>query len=178
MLITKVPLQIRQYIALPVVGNILRMGAEGKSVFDIGPHSELEPAVRAFRVLLLLGQRLRYLMDDRLRADGLTTQQAALLTAVAALGTPSLKQAADVIGTTHQNAAQLVAALERKGFLRVEQDPDDRRRRRLVLTETNARYWQGRDTGDFAAVGEWFAGLEPAELSTLVALAERVLGAL
>ena len=91
-------------------GNILHMDVPGKSVFDIGPDSGLEPGVRAFRVLLLVGQRLHRLMDQRLRADGLTTQQAALLTVVTALGRPSLGEAADAMGTTHQNAAQLVAA--------------------------------------------------------------------
>lgn len=160
------------------MGNILGMAAQGKSLFDIGPQSDLDPEVQAFRVLLLLGQRLRSLMDDRLRADGLTTQQAALLTAVTALGSPSLTEVAQALGTTHQNAAQLVTALERKDFLRVEPDPADKRRRRLVPTETSTRYWQARDDGDFAAVREWFAALDAEELRTLLSLTERVLASL
>src|SRR6266508_3990415 len=64
-------------ILLTTTGNILHM-------------SSAPPPVRAFRTVLLLAQTLRYLMDDRLRADGLTTQQAALLTVVAGLGRPSL----------------------------------------------------------------------------------------
>ncbi|BCY05354.1 MarR family winged helix-turn-helix transcriptional regulator [Actinoplanes sp. L3-i22] len=146
-----------------------------QTLFDLGPDSQLTPPVRAFRLALLLGQRLRYLMDDRLRADGLTTQQAALLTAVRALGTPALTEAAAAMGTTHQNAAQLVAALERKGMLRIEPDPADKRRRRLVPTEAGARYWAERDTGDEAAVAEWFAALTPAELATWSALSQRIL---
>ncbi len=144
-------------------------------MFDIGPGSDLEPAVRAFRVLLLVGQRLHRLMDQRLRADGLTTQQAALLTVVTALGRPSLGEAAEAMGTTHQNAAQLVAALTRKDFLRAEPDPADRRRRRLIATETNDRYWRGRDAADHDAVADWFSTLTDGELQTLTALAERLL---
>jgi len=150
------------------------MTTPGKSVFDIGPDSNLEPAVRAFRVLLLLGQRLHNLMDDRLRADGLTTQQAALLTVVTALGRPSLGEAADAMGTTHQNAAQLVAALTRKEFLCVEPDPTDRRRRRLIATETNDQYWRGRDAADHNAVADWFSTLTDSEIQTLTTLAERL----
>jgi hypothetical protein len=37
-------------------------------------------------------------------ADSLTTQQAAMITVVDLLGTPSLSQAATALGTTHQNA--------------------------------------------------------------------------
>ncbi|TYC18549.1 winged helix DNA-binding protein [Actinomadura syzygii] len=159
-------------------GNILHMDVPGKSVFDIGPDSDLEPSVRAFRILLLAGQRLHRLMDQRLRADGLTTQQAALLTVVTALGQPSLSEAADAMGTTHQNAAQLVAALTRKEFLRVEPDPSDRRRRRLIATETNDQYWRGRDAADHNAVADWFSTLTDTELQTLNTLVERLLKSL
>jgi DNA-binding MarR family transcriptional regulator len=145
--------------------------------FNTGPGSALEPPVRAFRTLLLLAQRLRYLMDDRLREDGLTTQQAALLTAVIALDGPALGEAAAALQTTHQNAAQLVAALERKGLLRVEADPSDRRRRRLVATEANEPFWAERDRGDQDAIASWFAVLSPDELATLCSLADRVLQA-
>lgn len=156
------------------------MESRGKTVFDLfdlDPQSAqpLDPGVRAFRLALLLGQRLRHLMDERLRVDGLTTQQAALITAVTMLGGPSLTKVANCLGTTHQNAAQLVAALERKGFLRVEPDPTDRRRKRLIATDTNTEYWRGRDAGDHEAVGQWFAGLEPDELETFVRLAVKVL---
>lgn len=152
------------------------MEPRDKTVFDIDPHSQLDPSVRAFRLALLLGQRLRHLMDERLRVDGLTTQQAALITAVGVLNGPSLTKLATCLGTTHQNAAQLVAALERKGFLRVEPDPADGRRKRLVATEANDRYWKERDAKDHDAVSEWFAGLDEAELETFVKLTERVLG--
>ena len=145
--------------------------------FNTGPGSALEPPVRAFRTLLLLAQRLRYLMDDRLREDGLTTQQAALLTAVIALDGPALGEAAAALQTTHQNAAQLVAALQRKGLLRVEADPADRRRRRLIATEANEPFWGARDRGDQDAIASWFAVLSADELATLCSLADRVLQA-
>ncbi|MEO5877958.1 MAG: MarR family transcriptional regulator [Streptosporangiaceae bacterium] len=135
----------------------------------------LDPAVRAFRVLLMTGQRLQTLMDERLRPDGLTTQQAALLTVVGALDRPSVTEAARALGTTHQNAAQLVTALTRKDFLRTEPDPTDRRRTRLIATETSEAYWHERDPADFTALAGWFSPLTPAELQTLTTLAERLL---
>ena len=51
---------------------------ESKPLFNVGADSKLAPPILAFRALLLVAQRLRYLMDERLRAAGLTTQQAAL----------------------------------------------------------------------------------------------------
>jgi DNA-binding MarR family transcriptional regulator len=154
------------------------MSDREKALFDLGENSQLTPSVRAFRATLVLAQRLRYLMDDRLRADGLTTQQAALLTVVRALGRPALSEAAAALGTTHQNAAQLVAALERKGMLRTEADPADKRRRLLAATAEGARYWSERDAGDEEAVADWFASLTPDEVATFSALAERILAGL
>lgn len=151
------------------------MFAPRQSPFDIGPGSGLDPPVRAFRAVLLLAHRLRTLMDERLRPDGLTTQQAALLTVVAGLGRPSLGEVATVMGTTHQNVAQLVSALQRKGMLQVERDPADHRRRRLLVTGDSRSYWQERDSADRAAVAAWFEALSEHELATLCGLVERVL---
>lgn len=146
-----------------------------EELLGIGPDSTLDPSIRAFRTVLTLAQRLRYAMDERLRADGLTTQQAALITVVAAAGQPSLAEAAAALGSTHQNVAQIVAALVRKDLLKVEPDPADKRRKLLSTTNHNAAYWKQRDEGDFAAVADWFGDLTPAELETFSALAGRVL---
>ncbi|MEP7023419.1 MAG: MarR family winged helix-turn-helix transcriptional regulator [Actinomycetota bacterium] len=151
------------------------MSPQGKLLFGTGPDSDLEPPVRAFRILLLLAQRLRYLMDDRLRPDGMTTQQAALLTVVTALGRPSLTEAAAALGSTHQNAAQLVTALERKKLLATGPDPADRRRRLLWVTGASGEYWRQRGDGDQAAVAGWFAALSASEIELLCSLAGRLL---
>jgi DNA-binding MarR family transcriptional regulator len=154
------------------------MSSPGKPLFGTEPGSGLEPPVRAFRILLLLAQRLRYLMDDRLRPDGMTTQQAALLTAVAALRRPSLSEAAAALGSTHQNVAQLVAALQRKKLLDVVPDPADRRRRLLSVTPASQGYWRQRDDGDHAAIAAWFAALSAPEIADLCTLAGRLLDSL
>lgn len=151
------------------------MSSRSKKLFGIGAGSELAPSVRAFRTTLMLAQKLRYEMDERLRADGLTTQQAALITAVKALGKPSLAEAAAALGSTHQNVAQIVAALQRKELLAVEPDPTDKRRKLLSATNHSAAYWRQRDAGDIAAIDDWFGNLSPAELETFCVLAERVI---
>ncbi|MEI8407497.1 MULTISPECIES: MarR family winged helix-turn-helix transcriptional regulator [unclassified Kribbella] len=149
-----------------------------EELVGIGAGSELAPSVRAFRTTLMLAQKLRYAMDERLRADGLTTQQAALITVVTAMGKPSLAEAAAALGSTHQNVAQIVAALVRKDLLQVEPDPADRRRKLLSATNHSTAYWRERDAGDFAAVADWFADLSPAEIETFCDLSGRVIARL
>ncbi|MEV6410822.1 MarR family transcriptional regulator [Kribbella sp. NPDC051718] len=149
-----------------------------EDLLGIGPASALEPSIRAFRTTLTLAQRLRYAMDERLREDGLTTQQAALITVVVAAGKPSLAEAAAALGSTHQNVAQIVAALVRKDLLQVEPDPADKRRKLLSATNHSASFWKERDAGDFAAVADWFGDLTPAELETFCDLSDRVIARL
>jgi DNA-binding MarR family transcriptional regulator len=130
--------------------------------------------IRTFRLILVLAQRLRALMDQRLRPDGLTTQQAALITVVDAFGTPSLKQVAAALSTTHQNAKQIAVALERKGFLEIAPDPADRRVRRLATTAKSRDYWSRRSPDDHELVLDWFAALSEPEVELLFELLLRV----
>jgi DNA-binding MarR family transcriptional regulator len=130
--------------------------------------------IRSFRLIVLLAQELRTLMDQRLRPDGLTTQQAALISVVEAIGTPSLAQAAAAFGTSHQNLKQIADALGRKGFLRITRDKNDARIRRLSTTPKSRRHWQQRSLADQQAVLEWFATLSPRDAQTLFRLLLRL----
>jgi DNA-binding MarR family transcriptional regulator len=126
--------------------------------------------IRTFRLIIVLAQELRTRMDQLLREDDLTTQQAALLTVIDALDEPSIGQAAEALGTTHQNIRQLADPLERKGFVRIAADPADRRIRRLATTPQNAATWQRRGDADQRRVLEWFGQLTAAEARDLFRL--------
>jgi DNA-binding MarR family transcriptional regulator len=130
--------------------------------------------VRTFRLIVLVAQELRTLMDQLLRGDGLTTQQAAMIIVVDLLGTPSLSQAAAALGTTHQNARQLADALQRKGFLQISTDQADARVRRLSTTAKSTSYWRDRSAADQQQVLDWFGDLTPAEAQTLFDLLAKV----
>jgi DNA-binding MarR family transcriptional regulator len=130
--------------------------------------------VRTFRLIVLVAQELRTLMDQLLRGDGLTTQQAALITVVDMLGTPSLSEAAAALGTTHQNVRQLADVLERKGLLRVGADETDGRVRRLSTTARSAAYWRRRSPADQQQVLAWFGDLTQDEARTLFELLVKV----
>jgi DNA-binding MarR family transcriptional regulator len=154
------------------VPGVHSLGLDESEAARLGP--DRATRIRTFRLIVLLAQELRTLMDQLLRADGLTTQQAALITAVEAIGSPSLSQAAGVLGTTHQNAKQIATALERKGFLRIDSDDGDRRVRRLVTTARSRSYWRQRSPSDYEHVLGWFADLSESEAETLFELLLRV----
>ncbi|NIK58193.1 MarR family winged helix-turn-helix transcriptional regulator [Kribbella shirazensis] len=133
---------------------------------NLPEHSLL--AVEAFRTTLSLAARLRAAMDKRLREDGLTTQQAALITVVEAAGSPSLSDAAAALACSRQNLKQIASALQRKGLVELRADPDDARTTRLVATQQSRDYWASRDTSDVDAVVSWFEALDAPALRALL----------
>lgn len=131
--------------------------------------------VDLFRLLVALGIRMRSRMDRRLAEVGLTTQQAVVLTVVeTADHSPTISDVQRVLGTTHQNARQLVEVLERKGLLLVDQDPHDRRAKRLRPGPAVAATFGRREDGDRAAVREWTSALDDDEAAVLVRLLARL----
>jgi DNA-binding MarR family transcriptional regulator len=144
------------------------LGLPGEHAAALG--EDRATRIRTFRLILLLAQELRTLMDQLLRDDRLTTQQAALITIIDTLGQPSIKQAAATLGTTHQNIKQLAGSLARKGFIEFLEDPTDARVRRLATTAKSHRTWQRRGTDDQERVLEWFSELSKPDAHALFEL--------
>ncbi len=99
-----------------------------------------------FAKIFLLNNKLQYIIDKELQKDQLTTKQFLLIAAVEKgfNRPPSLKEVAYALGTSHQNIKQIANQLQRKGFIAMEKDSDDRRVTRLNVTEKNRRYWDSR----------------------------------
>jgi DNA-binding MarR family transcriptional regulator len=131
-------------------------------------------AVGIFRMLIYCGSRLRYRFDQRLAEDDLTSQQGILLTVVRTRGQPRLGEVATAMATSHQNARQIAAALERKGMLRIVKDADDARARRLAITALGIKAWKTRDAGDFRAIGGWLSDMSKSEQHALRVLLQRL----
>lgn len=135
-----------------------------------------EPSVQLFRVVLTLATHLRTRMDQRLAEIDLTIAQAGVLTFVSASERPpTLGETARSLGTSHQNARQVVAALERKGMIEVRPDPVDGRVRRLAVTARVAETFVDRDLADHGEVARWLSALTEDEQRQAVSLLHRVL---
>lgn len=126
----------------------------------------IQKNIDLFAYIFLLAQRLEYISNKLLEADQLTTKQFLLLaiTEKAFDHEPSLKEVADVLGTTHQNVRQMVNQLEKKGFIEVFKDPKDKRVNRLRTTEVNRSYWDSRAERQTGEVLEMFKGFTDDEI--------------
>lgn len=131
--------------------------------------------IRAFRLLIGTAQSMRALLDRDLAPAGVTTQQAAMASFIESRAEPPrISDVAGAMNMSHQNVKQIAAALERKGFVEIVPDDEDRRARRLVLTAEHRRFWRRRNARDFANVARWTAPLSDDEVATLLGLLARV----
>lgn len=131
--------------------------------------------VRLFRLLLAEATLLRARLDRDLAPSGVTAQQAVLLSWIEARAAPpTLGEVAIGLAMTHQNVKQIAAALERKGFLEIVVDGEDRRVRRLVLTARHRRFWKRRNRNDHSQVQSWLAAYDDEEVRTMLRLLGRL----
>lgn len=72
---------------------------------------------------------------------------------------PTLRQLADIMGTSHQNCKQLLLKLEKKGFVAFEADAADRRKQRIRLTESCLSFCRANDDRSTALMQQMFAGI-------------------
>ncbi len=112
--------------------------------------------------IFLLGRRLEYIVDKELAKDNLTAKQFLMIAVIEKMfeEPPSIKEVADALGSTHQNIKQMANQLERRGFIEIERDENDRRVLRLKVTEKNREYWDSRATDHERFILEIFSGLD------------------
>lgn len=81
---------------------------------------------------------------------------------------PTLRQLAEVMGTSHQNCKQLLLKLEGKGFVALTPDPDDRRKQRIALTEKCLRFCQSNERRSMELMQRMFAGIPEEDILTTI----------
>jgi DNA-binding MarR family transcriptional regulator len=130
-----------------------------------------EPDMRMYMVvqhLFICDILLEQLMNRELEKDGLTVKQFQLLWTIGNMeNPPTIKETARQMCTSHQNIKQIGLLLQKKGFIRMEKDPSDRRTWRLHLTEANEFYWKRRAPDHDLAIRKIFQEIPEEDLSIL-----------
>ena len=87
-----------------------------------------------YGMLFALSNRIQTYGDSQIK--DITLKQHFVLVVLNLFGTeaPTLKELADGIGCSYQNLKRMLVILEKKGYVTVLQDPDDKRKMRIVDT--------------------------------------------
>ena len=81
---------------------------------------------------------------------------------------PSIKDMADFLGCTHQNANKLYAKLLQDDYIVSQQDGNDRRKQRIYLTDKALNFLADNKVGSSKSVEDIFSVVSDAEMEVLI----------
>jgi DNA-binding MarR family transcriptional regulator len=131
--------------------------------------SRIDMARFTLVMVFMVEQRWRYFIDKELEPDNITMNQWLMLIVIASgfRTPPSIREVAEAMSTTHQNVKQIAAGLERRGFMTLERDPDNRRIIRLKVTDRCLDLFKRREENDKKAMYSMFENLTDDEMKAM-----------
>lgn len=87
-------------------------------------------------------------------------------------GNPTINQLSEVMGSSHQNVKQILLKLEKKGFVKMISDEQDKRKQRIQITASCEEFCNSRDEECQRKLEHLFTGISDEEFFTAI----RVIG--
>lgn len=87
---------------------------------------------------------------------------------------PTIKELAEIVGSSHQNVKQLLLKLENKGFVSIYVDEEDKRKQRICLTESCLEFCNRNDDMSMLVMNKMFDGISEKDLKTTIKTITRI----
>lgn len=81
---------------------------------------------------------------------------------------PTIKELAEIMGSSHQNVKQILLKLERKAFVNIVVDEKDKRKQRIELTEYCREFCQKNDEVSSHIMKKMFDGISEEQLQVTI----------
>ena len=81
---------------------------------------------------------------------------------------PTVKELAEIMGSSHQNVKQILLKLEKKGFVNITVDEKDKRKQRIELTDYCRGFCARNDEMTAKVMGKMFEGVSDEQLQVTI----------
>lgn len=81
---------------------------------------------------------------------------------------PTIRELAEILGSSHQNVKQILIKLEKKDFVRITPDEKDKRKQRVELTERCMEFCSQNDDMSIGIVEKLFGGVSEEQLKITI----------
>lgn len=81
---------------------------------------------------------------------------------------PTVKELAEIMGSSHQNVKQILLKLEKKGFVRITADERDKRKQRIELTDYCREFCIKNDEMAMGIMKKMFSGISEEQLQATI----------
>ncbi len=114
---------------------------------NIDKTNKIPDEAMIFGLLLIISNKMNTLLEREFKEFDVTTKQWFLSETINSLfdSPPTLKEAGNAMGSSHQNVKQVAIKLQEKGLLTLEKDKKDARVTRLRMTEQSYDFWKQTD---------------------------------
>lgn len=83
-------------------------------------------------------------------------------------GKPTVKELAEIMGSSHQNVKQILLKLEKKGFVTIIVDKNDKRKQRIELTDYCRDFCEKNNEMTMSILKKMFAGVSEEQLQVTI----------
>ena len=81
---------------------------------------------------------------------------------------PTVKELAEIMGSSHQNVKQILLKLEKKGFVNITVDERDKRKQRTLLTPYCMEFCAKNDEASMVLLKRMFEGVSEEQLQVTI----------
>ena len=81
---------------------------------------------------------------------------------------PTVKELAEIMGSSHQNVKQILLKLEKKSFVRITADTQDKRKQRIELTDYCREFCEKNDEMSLSIMKRLFDGVSEEQLQVTI----------
>lgn len=81
---------------------------------------------------------------------------------------PTVKELAEIMGSSHQNVKQILLKLQKKGFVHITVDENDKRKQRIELTDYCREFCVKNEGMTNLAIGKMFEGVLQEQLQVTI----------
>ena len=81
---------------------------------------------------------------------------------------PTVKELAEIMGSSHQNVKQILLKLEKKGFVSITADEKDKRKQRIEITKYCREFCEKNEEKTTSFMEALFSGISPEQLQVTI----------
>ena len=81
---------------------------------------------------------------------------------------PTIKELAEIMGSSHQNVKQILNKLEKKGYIRIVSDEKDKRKQRILLTEKTVSFEEEHAVGSQMIINKIFENIDADDIKITI----------
>ncbi len=81
---------------------------------------------------------------------------------------PTIKELAEILGSSHQNVKQILLKLKNKGFVTIYADEKDKRKQRIALTDYCKDFCEKNDEMSLQIMSKMFEGVSQKQLQITI----------